>query len=59
MTSVACAVLECSLSAAGLNVAAASWLVIVLGLPPFVVGAGFTWSGLRPEPRKGSIGGLA
>jgi hypothetical protein len=49
----------CSLPAAEWNGTAALSLVLLVALPLFVVGSGFTWSGLRPESRKGVQGGLA
>jgi hypothetical protein len=56
LSAAACA---CSLPATESNVTAAFWVMLVLALPMFVVGAGFTWSGLRPEARPEMKGGLA
>jgi integral membrane sensor domain MASE1 len=41
-----------SLPAAEFNVPAAASVIALVALPMFLVGAGFTWSGLRPEGRK-------
>ena len=48
-----------SLPATESDVTAAFWVNLVLALPMLVVGAGFTWSGLRPETRPEMKGGLA
>ena len=42
----------CCLPAAEWNVTAALSVVLLMALPLFVVGAGFTWSGLRPSGRS-------
>ncbi len=48
-----------SLPAAEFNVPAAASVMALVALPMFLVGAGFTWSGLRPEGQKEENGGLA
>jgi len=46
------------LPASEFNVPAAASVIALVAAPMFLVGAGFTWSGLRPEGQRQENGGL-